>query len=599
MTEKRMTRSDLKANDCWNIESIYEDAAAWEKDLNEAIAKAEAFSEKKGHLTESGAALADALEEQSAFEQILERVYVYAKMKLDEDTRVNESQGLYGKVIQGASRVSSLTSFLMPELTACPEEKLLQFLEEEPRLAVYEHLIRDIIREKEHVLSDKEEQMLAELGEVLRAPDDLFTMLNDADMSFGNVKDEEGKEVPLTHGNYVRFLRSHDRSVRTLAYRTMYEKYKSLINTLASNYAVNVKTDAILARLRGYQSSRQAALSGGNIPETVYDNLITAVHDHLPDLHRYLEIRKKLLGLDKMGMQDVYVPLVEAPRRYIPFEEAVETALDALTPLGESYKADFRKGIDSRWIDRYETEGKASGAYSFGAYDTAPFILMNYTGEFEDVFTLIHEMGHSMNSLYTRAAQPFIYGDHAIFTAEVASTVNETLLIRRLLEKESDKDLRLYLLNMYLEAFRTTLFRQTMFAEFEEIAHKGFENGETLTAEWLSGQYAELNKLYFGEAVEQDELISYEWARIPHFYRSYYVYQYATGYSAANAIVNRILQEGEPAREDYLIFLHSGTEDYPVEILKTAGVDMAAPEAVSSALDTFGKLVKELEDMLN
>ena len=378
----------------------------------------------------------------------------------------------------------------------------------------------------------------------------------------------------------------------------MYESYKKLINTLAVNYNYNVKTDVVSSRLRKYDSALAAALSGGNIPLSVYHNLIAQVRASLPALHRYMELRKKLLGVDELKMYDVYVPLVQLPKKEIPFAQAVEMLAEGLAPLGDEYVSAARAGISAGWVDVYENQGKTSGAYSFGSYDSMPYVLMNYSDSLKDVFTLVHEMGHSMHSYYTRRTQPFTYGDHSIFTAEVASTVNESLLIRHLLRTEKDEQMKKYLLNYYIEEFRTTLFRQTMFAEFELAAHTEIENGGVLTAAWLNENYARLNSDYFGPAMAADEYIQYEWARIPHFYRGFYVYQYATGYSAATAISDRILQEGAPARDNYLEFLKSGSSNYPVELLKLAGVDMSCPEPVAMAMKTFSDLVAELEKML-
>ena len=392
--------------------------------------------------------------------------------------------------------------------------------------------------------------------------------------------------------------RSHDRAVRKEAYEKTYAQYKGHINTIAANYSANVKTDVISARTRNYPSARAAAMFSGNIPESVYDNLITAVHEALPALHDYIALRKDVLGVEELKMHDVYVPLVELPEKNIPFDDAVDLALKGLAVLGEDYLREFKEGIDSGWVDKYENKGKTSGAYSFGSYDSKPYVLMNYDNTLEDLFTIVHEMGHSMNSLYTRRTQPFVYGDHSIFTAEVASTVNETLMMRWLLENEKDPEMKKYIINMYIEAFRTTLFRQTMFAEFEKITHEAAESDESLTAEWMNEKYDELNTEYFGPALTHDDMIKYEWARIPHFYRSFYVYQYATGYSAANAIADRLLTEGEPARKDYIEFLKCGSNDYPVELLKIAGVNMEEKEPVERALKMFRELVKEFKEMM-
>ena len=591
-------RKDIPEAYQWDIASMYDSDEIWEKDLQEADTGASEFQRFQGHLGDSASVLADALIEQGRISQTAERVFVYARMKQDEDNRVAKQQEMLGKAMAMLSRISAAMSFVTPEIISLPEERILSFLAEEPRLAVYEHMLKTCLREKDHVLPAGEENLMAPLGQVLGSTDQIFTMLNNADLKFGSITDESGNTVQLTHGNYISFMRSHDRRVREEAYTNCYEAYKALNNTLAANYGYNVKTDVVTSRIRHYASPRAAALSGGNIPESVYDNLVKTVNDALPALHDYIAVRKQMLGVPELKMHDVYVPLIELPERTLSFDEAVSLAEKGLAPLGESYLKQFRQGIAERWIDIYENAGKTSGAYSFGSYDSKPFVLLNYDGHLEDVSTLIHEMGHSMNSFYTRSAQPYCYGDHSIFTAEVASTVNESLLMRYLLGHEEDPDMRAYILNMYIEAFRTTVFRQTMFAEFEEAAHRFELEGGSLTAAWLNETYDELNTRYFGPALTHDDLIQYEWSRIPHFYRSYYVYQYATGYSAATAITDRILTEGAKARDEYLEFLKCGTNDDPVELLKIAGVDMSSPEPVERAMKTFKGLVEEFKQLV-
>ena len=589
------TRDQIEDRDKWTIDEMFPEEGSWEKTLEETMAKADDFVKYHGRLSESAATLADALIMSDEMDQSFERLYTYARMKLDEDNANPESQAREDKAISALSKAAAVTSFATPEIVSIPKEKIEEFLAEEPRLKTYEHLLRDAMRNKEHVLSEKEEALLANYSEVLDAPDNIFTMLNDADMKFGEVKRDDGKTVELTHGTYINLMRSHNRDVRKDAYDKTYKAYESHINTIAANYAANVKTDCISARVRNYPSARAAALFGGNIPESVYDNLITAVHEALPALHEYIKLRKEILGVDELKMHDVYVPLVEISERNITFDEAVSLANKGLAVLGEDYLREFNEGVESGWIDKYENKGKTSGAYSFGSYDSKPYVLMNFDGTLEDLFTLVHEMGHSMNSLYTRRTQPFVYGDHSIFTAEVASTVNETLMMRWLLEHEEDPDMKRYIINMYIEAFRTTLFRQTMFAEFEKITHEAQENGISLTADYMCDEYDKLNTEYFGPALSHDDMIKYEWARIPHFYRSFYVYQYATGYSAANAIADRILTEGEQARLDYIEFLKCGSNDYPVELLKIAGVNMEEKAPVERALKMFTKLVEEFK----
>ena len=599
MADKNLKQRDQIAKEYkWDLEAMYPDEAQWEKDVEECVQAAEAFKRFEGRVCESSDTLADALEEKDAIWQKLEHAFVYAAMRKDEDNRVNKYQSMDDKCGSAVAKASAAMSFFAPELLAADERTILGFIDENPRLSLYRFALEDALREKKHVLSAAEEKLLAQLSEVTGATNDIFKMLNNADLSFGTVVDEDGDTVNLTHGNYIMFMESHDRQVRKAAFTNMYEVYKALINTIATTYNYNTKNDVVSARIRKYDSARQAALSAGNIPEEVYDNLISVVHEYLPVLHRYIELRKKVLGVDELKMYDIYVPLVKLPKKEIPYAEALKMMQEGLAPLGEEYLAQVDRGTKDGWIDVYENQGKTSGAYSFGAYDSKPYILLNYTDTLKDVFTIVHEMGHSMHSYYTRKTQPFAYGDHSIFTAEVASTVNESLLMHHLLDSEKDTEMRKYLINYYIEEFRTTLFRQTMFAEFEMLTHREIENGGVLTAEWLCDVYDELNRQYFGPALSEDEYIKYEWARIPHFYNAFYVYQYATGYSAATAISAKLLAEGEPARKAYIEFLKSGSSNYPVELLKLAGVDMSSPEPIRLAMETFKELVDELEKLL-
>ena len=592
------TRDQIDKKYKWNIEDMFADEAQIDKDLDEVMNLAAKFKEFEGHLTESSSTLLEALKAHDAIWLKLEKVYVYARMRRDEDNSRSQYQAMTDKCNSIIAQVSAASSFFTPELLSASEETLLGYIEENDELKVYEFFIKDTLREKAHVLSPAEENILAQVGEIAGATNDIFTLLNNADMKFGKITDEDGDEVELTHGNYIMFMESHDRNVRKQAYEAMYAAYKSLINTIGTTYNYNTKTDVISARIRNYESARAAALSSDNIPGEVYDNLVAVVNEYLPVVHRYMEIRKKLLGVDELHMYDIYVPLIELPKKDIPYEAGLDMMREGLAPLGEEYIARMNKGIEAGWIDVYENEGKTSGAYSFGSYDSMPYILMNYTDTLKDVFTIVHEMGHSMHSSYTRETQPFIYGSHSIFTAEVASTVNESLLMHHLLDNETDPTMRKYLLNLYLEEFRTTLFRQTMFAEFEDITHKAIENGQVLTAEWMCEEYQKLNDKYFGPAVEKDDTIRYEWARIPHFYNAFYVYKYATGYSAATAIANKILTEGEPARDAYISFLRTGESNYPIELLKLAGVDMSSPEPIRAAMETFKSLVEEFESLV-
>ncbi len=582
----------------WKIDAMYSDEEQWKIDYKTVEDKAKDFMAYSGRLGESPQILLEALQKKDNIWLILEKVYVYARMKKDEDNRINKYQAMSDKSGTLIAKTSSYLSFFTPELLEIPEDKLKGFISSEPGLKLYEHAINDLLREKAHVLSKHEENLMAQFSEIAGATNDIFGMLNNADIKFGTIMDEDGDEVEVTHGRYIGFMESHSRRVRKDAFEHMYQAYENLKNTLASTYNYNTKTDVVTARIRKYGSAREAALSGDNIPTAVYDNLIDTVHSRLDLLHRYVEVRRKMLGVDEVHMYDMYVPLVEMPKKEISYEKAVDIMREGLAPLGENYIKKMNDGIEAGWVDVYENEGKTSGAYSFGSYDSMPYIMMNYNGRLKDVFTLVHEMGHSMHSYYTRQNQPFVYGGHSIFTAEVASTVNESLLMHHLLKNSKDPEEKKYLLNLHIEEFRTTLFRQTMFAEFEKLTHEAVEKGEVLTAEWLCEEYGKLNRKYFGEKVSYDPQIVMEWARIPHFYRAFYVYKYATGYSAASAISEKILKEGSAARDAYIEFLKTGESDYPIELLKIAGVDMSKKEPIEQAMDAFEKLVVEIEKLV-
>ncbi len=596
--KKTKTRDQIDRKYKWNIESMYPNEADWDKDYNAVMQMSDEYIKYSGRLGENAEIFLEAFQEKDKIWQVAEKVYVYARMKRDEDNRATKYQALADKCNALLAKTSASMSFFTPELLEIPEEKLLGFIKQMPELKVYEYVILDILREKAHVLSKAEENILAQMSEVTSATNDIFTMLNNADIKFGTILDEDGDEVEVTHGKYINFLESYDRRVRKEAFDHTYEAYKKQINTIATTYNYNTKTDVVSARIRKYDSALAAALSSDNIEKEVYHNLINVVNKNLHIVHRYMQLRKKLLGVDELKMYDVYVPLIEIPNKTVSYEEALDIMREGLAPLGQDYLSRMNNGISEGWIDVFENEGKTSGAYSFGSYDSMPFILLNYSEKLKDVFTIVHEMGHSMHSNYTRETQPFIYGGHSIFTAEVASTVNESLLMQHLLNKETDVNMKKYLLNLYIEEFRTTLFRQTMFAEFELLTHEAVERGDVLTAEWLCTEYENLNKKYFGEAIGDDEYIKYEWARIPHFYNSFYVYKYATGYSAATAISNKILNDGKTAVHNYIEFLKTGESNYPIELLKIAGIDMSSPEPIELAMKTFEKLVNEFERLV-
>ena len=598
-TKELKTRDQIDSKYKWNIEAMIPDESVISGELETIKKEAEAYGEDfAGRLTESADTLLAAFQKRDDIWRRLEKIYVYARMRRDENNAETKYQAMADQCNSVIAAVSASMAFFTPELLSASEETILAYIDAAPGLEIYRFAICDTMRQKAHILTQAEENILAQMSEITGATNDIFTMLNNADIKFGTIIDEDGDETEVAHGNFIKFMESHDRDVRKNAYNAVYDAYKELINTIASAYNYNTKTDVVSARIRKYESARAAALSGDNIPAEVYDNLVAEVHKNLPAMHRYVELRKKLLGVDKLYMYDMYVPLIKLPETSVSFEEGLDIMRDALQPLGEEYLTKMNKGIEEGWIDVYENKGKTSGAYSFGCYDSYPYILLNYTDTLKDVFTIIHEMGHSMHSRYTRDEQPYIYGSHSIFTAEVASTVNESLLMQHLLRTEDEKEMRKYLLNMHLEEFRTTLFRQTMFAEFEDITHKAIESGETLTAEWMCQQYEDLNAQYYGSAVEKDDVIRYEWARIPHFYNAFYVYKYATGYSAATAISKKILTEGKPAAQDYIRFLKTGESDHPIELLKIAGVDMSSPLPVQQAMETFNQLLDEFESLL-
>lgn len=600
MNRESKNRNEIEAAAKWNIEAMYPEEAAWEKDIEEALAMGESFREFRGHLMDSAESLCRALDLHAALMRKAEHAFVYTRMRHDEDNAHPGYTAMNSKAMSMLAQVSAATSFFTPELLEADPEKIAAYRKEEPALAPYAFMLDQILRSRDHVLSSAEENILATLSETLNAPDEIYTMLNNADLRFGTVNDENGDPIELTHGNYTKLMESENRAVREAVFTRLYETYREFNNTIAVMYHYSVKHDVIRAKLRRYGSALEAALSSERIPLSVYSSLVDAVHESLPSMHKYMALRKKALGIDELKMHDVYRPLVKPTGLTYTYEEAVDLACRALAPLGEEYVATLRRGLSTdRWVDIYENRGKTSGAYSFGSYDSAPYILMNFSGELRDVFTLVHEGGHSMHSHYTRKTQPYIYGSHSIFTAEVASTVNETLLIHYLLEHVESDEMKLYLINFYLDEFKSTLFRQTMFAEFEKIAHETVEAGGALTAELLNERYDELNSAYFGPALAHDDLIRYEWSRIPHFYRAYYVYQYATGYSAANAIANAILGGGAAERDAYLEFLSTGDSADPIDLLRIAGVDMSTEAPVRSALSTFRALVDQLETLLS
>lgn len=589
------TREEVPEEAKWRLEDIFASDEAWEAEFEqakEAIAQAGRF---QGRLGESAETFLAALKMNDELSNSLERIAQYALMRRDEDSANSVYQGMAQRALSIYSQAGAALAYLEPEILQLPEETLWSYVDSLPELGVYRHYLEDLVRNKPHVLSTREEQILAQVSEFARGPGIIFDMLNEADLKFGVIRDENGEEVELTHGRYSQFIRSKDRRVRKDAFQGLHAQYIAHKNTLAATYNTSVQTNVFYARMRNHGSALEAALHPDNVPVSVYDNLIQAVRDSLPALHRYLRLRKRLLNLDDLHMYDLYVPLVPDVDYKIPYEEGKRIVKAGVVPLGEEYQKAVDICFNERWVDVYETQNKMSGAYVRTVYSAHPYMLLNYQETLMDVFTIAHELGHAMHSHFTLANQPYVYSDYSIFVAEVASTVNEALLVNYLLDSETDHRRRAYIVNYYLEQFRTTMFRQTMFAEFEKLAHEQVESGGALTADSLCEMYRQLNVDYYGAEVHVDSEIDIEWARIPHFYSAFYVYKYATGFSAANALAEGILSGKPGAVERYLEFLSAGSSDYPLNVLAKAGVDMASPEPVRQALAVFERLLEEME----
>lgn len=599
MTDRKLnTREEADARCKWAIEDLYKDDEDWKRDYELLKSRIPELTKFRGRLGESAEVLLSMQKLSDELNQLLEKVYVYANQRLHENTDNSTYQNLASQAQGLLVELSESLSFVEPELMELPDGIIETFLDENEELLVYRQYFENIIRQKKHVLPTEQEQLLAAMGEVAESPKDIFSMFNNADIRFPEITGEDGHPVQVTHGRYMSLMQSRNRQVRKDAFEAMYGVYGDWRNTLAAMYRANVKQEAFLAKAHKYTSDLEAALDGSHIPVKVYEQLIEAVHESMPLMYRYMKLRKKLLGVEELHMYDLYVPVIEQDHSEIPFEQAKKTVLEGLAPMGEEYLHLLREGFDHGWIDVYENQGKRTGAYSWGAYGTHPYVLLNYQGTLHDVFTLAHEMGHALHSWYSDEHQPYIYAGYRIFVAEVASTCNEALLIHYLMEqskKAGDRKKTMYLMNYFLEQFRTTLFRQTMFAEFEKITHGLQEQGETLTADRLCEIYYDLNKLYFGEEICVDQEIAMEWARIPHFYTPFYVYQYATGFSAAIALSKQILEQGAPAVERYKKFLKGGSSMYPLELLKMAGVDMEQKAPVQDALAVFAQYLDEME----
>ncbi len=588
-------RSEISTDHRWKLEDLFASQAEWDKEYAEAKELIKQIAAFQGKLADP-AQLKACFELEDALSLHVERLYVYANMRHHEDTAEPVNMALSDKSKKLSVESGEALSFITPEVLSLPSDALDQMIAN-PLLAKFKFTLEEMRREKAHILSKSEESLLAQVGNISQAPNTIFGMLNNADLKFPKVKDENGEEIELTQGRYIQFLESKNRDVRREAFKAMYDTYGKMKNTLASTLSANVNKNIFYSRARKYPSALEMSLYGDNIPKEVYTNLIGTIHKHLPLMHRYMNLRKKLLKVDELHMYDLFAPLVEEFKLDITYDQAKATVLDSLKPLGDDYLDVLKDGFDSGWIDVYENEGKRSGAYSWGAYGTHPYVLLNHKDNLNSMFTLTHEMGHALHSYYSDTNQDYRDAQYTIFLAEVASTLNEALLMHYMLEKSTDPKEKMYLLTYYADQFRTTVFRQTMFAEFEMLIHQKAEDGESLTPQELSKIYYELNKRYYGDDMVVDQDIEMEWARIPHFYTSFYVYKYATGFSAATSFSKQILEEGAPAVERYLGFLKSGGSDYSINILKKAGVDMSTPEPIEQAMSVFEDLIGQMEEL--
>ena len=597
MGEKRLrTRDEIPAQYKWNLQDMFASDELWEEEAQLVFDLAKELEQYKGRLSESAATMLAFFKKLDETGHHSERVYVHGNQRLHENTVSSKYQGWSAKADTMMVAVNSAIAFMNPEILAMDEAVLEQFYKDEPELEKYRRAISEITRVKAHTRSEEVEQILAQAQDMAVAPYNIYSMFNNADIRFPSVTDVEGNPIQITHGNFMTLQQDKNRKLRKDVFRGVYKEYKKRGNTVAAIFNSQLKQENFYAKMRNYPSVRAMHLAEGNIPENVYDNLIETVHKHLPAMHRYMALRKKVLGVDELHMYDICVPIMEPPAKKYPYDDAKEIVKAAIVPMGEDYVKVASEGMDHDWVDVYEHENKLSGGYSWSAYGTHPYVLLNHQDDLQSVFTLAHEMGHAMHSYYSHKKQPFTYANYLIFVAEVASTCNESLLMHHLMETCKDEAERKYLINHYLEEFRTIVFRQTMFAEFEMIVHKKLADGENLGKEAICQIYHDLNALYYGPDVVIDSEIDYEWMRIPHFYTSFYVYQYATGFSAAVAFSKKILEEGQPAVEKYIEnFLSGGSSKDPIDLLKDAGVDMSTPAPVEDALCVFESYIAELE----
>ena len=587
-------RSEIDAAYKWDLESIYAGPQEWEAAYEDAAERLDDLRAYEGRVTEDGDTLLAALERRDAIQREVSMVSAYARMRSDEDTRDQEAQAMSSRASALATEASSAASFIEPEIQSLTREELDAMVESTDGLAEYDHYLDDVLRMKPHTRSSEVEELLSELGEVLSTPNDVYGMLTNADLTFPTVDDPDGEPVEITQSNFTVLLKERDRQFRQTVHESFYDRIDEYRNTIGSALEHQVKKDVKLAEARNYDTAREAALDGPNVPTEVYDTLLDTVDDNLDVLHRHADLKREALGVDELEMYDLYMPLVDGESPEIEYETAKEHIIEAVAPLGEDYQNRVESGLESRWVDVYENRGKRSGAYSGGTYDTQPYILMNYQDDVSSMYTLAHELGHSLHSQLTSENQPYVYGDYTIFVAEVASTVNETLLTHHLLENAESETLRRFALNEFLERFRSTLFRQTLFADFEQHIHERVEAGKALTPDALDEAYGERKSRYY-EPANVDDRIEKEWMRIPHFYYNYYVYQYATGISAAVALVDGIREEGADAAARYVDFLEQGSTEYPLELLRGAGVDMATADPVERAIGVYDEYLDEFE----
>lgn len=595
---KLPARSEVPAESRWKLEDIYPTDAAWQADFDRLKPLSEKIASYQGKLDQSSAILFDCLSLRDELGLTSGKVFAYARMRRDENTANSHYQALTSRTESLMAEVGAATAFIEPDILAMPADKLASFRQEEPKLVPYAFYFEDLLRQKKHVLSPAEEALLSKMSEVGHSPENIFTMLARADMKFPEIKDEQGRITELSEGRYRTFIMSPNRNIRQEAFQKLFATYAQYRNTFAATLGGTVKKNIFYASSRKYDSAIAAALESDNVPVSVYNRLVDTVNENLSPLHRYVALKKKALKLDEMHMYDLYTPLVPDAHIKMNYEEARTLVQQGLHPLGEEYGKVLDQALSSRWVDIYENQGKQSGAYSWGVYGVHPFVLLNFNHRLEDAMTLAHELGHSLHSYYSNSTQPYATHDYTIFSAEVASTTNETLLLDHLMKTTTDPKKKMYLLNEYLESVRTTVFRQAMFAEFERDLYARAEKGEAITADMLDAMWHDLNVKYYGPQMVVDKELNAEWSRIPHFYYNFYVYQYVTGFSAANALASQILNEGEPARTRYVNFLKSGGSDYSIELLKKAGVDMSSPEPVRITIQRFEQRLGELEKLL-